>query len=64
MTTLKIQCCNVSADEEAIKAQKQWVENRTVSEEYLKHVLGDISKGVSVSPTPESAKADASRRQG
>ena len=34
-------------DKEAIKAQKQWQKDGTVSTEYLRHVLGDISVGVS-----------------
>ena len=57
MTVLRIQCGNLQADEETIKAQKQWVTDRTVSVEYLKHTLGDISKGVSVSATSEPPKS-------
>jgi len=48
MTVLRIQCGNIPADDEVIKAQKQWEANRTVSAKYLERVLGDISKGVSV----------------
>jgi len=34
-------------DKEAVKAQEQWEKDGTVSAEYLHHVLGDISVGVS-----------------
>jgi len=37
---------NVAVDEEAVKAQKQWEQDGTVTAKYLKHILGDISKGV------------------
>lgn len=34
-------------DKEAVKAQKQWQKDGTVSTEYLRLVLGDISVGIS-----------------
>lgn len=34
-------------DKEGVKAQQQWAKDGTVSAEYLRHVLGDISVAVS-----------------
>ena len=51
MTTLTMyNAGNSKMDKETIKAQKQWVKSGSVSETYLRSVLGDISKSVSVLP--------------
>jgi len=47
MSMLTINSENFTPDKEVIKAQKQWEQSGTVTEEYLKHVLGDITKGIS-----------------
>jgi len=48
MSILTIKSDNFAADKEVVKAQKQWEQAGTVTHKYLTHVLGDISKGVSV----------------
>lgn len=37
---------NTVVDKESLKAQKQWEKDGTVTEKYMEHTLGDISKGV------------------
>jgi len=48
MDTLIITNANVAIDKESIEAQKQWELDGTVTTKYLSHILGDISKGISV----------------
>lgn len=43
-------------DKDTLEAQKQWVLNGCVPTKYLKSVLGDISKSVSVSPRESKGK--------
>ena len=43
-------------DKESVKAQKQWEKDGTVSTGYLRHVLGDISVGVSAFLAPDENK--------
>jgi hypothetical protein len=50
MGMLTINSENFTPDKESIEAQKQWEQDGTVTDKYIKHVLGDISKGISAFP--------------
>lgn len=62
MDILTIKSENVAADKEAIEAQKRWVNDGTVTDKYLKRVLGDISKGVSI-VAPEAQEEKNSNKR-
>ncbi len=52
MRTLRIDNSQAEPDREAVQAQVQWERDGTMPSSYVKHVLGDISKPVTVSPPP------------
>lgn len=62
MNVLTIKCENVTPDKETQNAQRQWEQDGTVTDRYLKHALGDISKAISIFPS-ESDKKDSNKKK-
>lgn len=54
---------NTVVDKESLKAQKQWEKDGTVTEQYMEHTLGDISKGVlAIAPHTKKQKKSNSKK--
>jgi len=59
MGILTIKNDNLAPDKETLEAQRQWEQDGTVTDKYLNHVLGDISKSISVFPSGTEGRPPA-----
>lgn len=60
---LTINSENFAPDQEVVEAQKQWEQDGTVTDKYLRHILGDISKGISAFAPQMKEKKESSKKK-
>jgi hypothetical protein len=53
---------NIEPDEETLNAQKQWEQYGTVTDQYLRQALGDISQEISILPA-ETDRKDSNNKK-
>jgi hypothetical protein len=64
MNILTIKSENIEPDEETLNAQKQWEQYGTVTDQYLRQTLGDISHEISILPATTGNKGGNNRGDG
>ena len=63
MSILTIKSENFPADKEVAEAQRQWEQDGTVTDKYLRYTLGDISKGISAFAPEIKEKKESNKKK-
>lgn len=61
MDRLTLKSENIEPDQETLNAQKQWEQYGTVTDQYLRQTLGDISQEISILPAETNREAGNNR---